>query len=136
MTTQVEMRPWKIMMKSLMMPVRNLARKRAQEKISLIIWNSKIIKVNQGNRDYEARPELDQYENNGLDDQEDYEDMDFNTRRQAEKELDMQAKTRVRGRERVPGAFLDDDDEGQLSDEQLNREMRYESMRRMREEEG
>jgi hypothetical protein len=57
-------------------------------------------------RDYEARPELDRYEMDGIDDEE-QAILDIETRRQAELEIERQRRNAQRV-ERRPAAFMSD----------------------------
>lgn len=57
-------------------------------------------------RDYEARPELDRYENDGIDDSE-QEMIDIETRRQAELAMERQNRNTSR-LARQPAAFMSD----------------------------
>jgi hypothetical protein len=68
---------------------------------------SKLINFKQLFRDYEARPELDRYENDGIDDDSEQAIIDQETRRQAE--LAMERQNRNTNRiARQPAAFMSD----------------------------
>ena len=58
--------------------------------------------------DYGHKPELDRYENEGIDDEEQKE-LDFQTRREAERELNQRERLMNRGGRRIPGALLDEE---------------------------
>lgn len=57
-------------------------------------------------RDYEARPELDYYEGAGLDDA-DQEELSANARREVDAAMDNDQRRRDNMQRRVPGALLD-----------------------------
>lgn len=79
------------------------------------------------NRDYERIPELDQYEQEGLDDQ-DYDDMDEEAKREAEKRLNDRDRELIALRKRLPAALqIGDESDTELDD--LQRDF----MRRRRE---
>jgi len=80
-------------------------------------------------RDYEARPELDRYENDGLDN-EDQNELDFLGRQAVEQQLNYEEHKGNQRRARIPGAFMDDEyDDDQ--DEVMHNQMRQERMRQM-----
>lgn len=56
--------------------------------------------------DYKPIPELDRYEEEGLDDEQDFEDMDIEQRRKAEEEIDRRRRINLDDR-RVPQALHD-----------------------------
>lgn len=60
-------------------------------------------------RDYRAVPELDRYEDAGLD-HGDYGTMAVDERRAAERELDRVEMVRNRNQVRAPAAFVDDEE--------------------------
>ena len=59
--------------------------------------------------DYREMPELDRYEEAGLDNA-DYEVMAVDQRRAAERDLDREGRIREHGKHRGPAAFADDED--------------------------
>lgn len=59
--------------------------------------------------DYREMPELDRYEDQGMD-QEDYDKMNVDQRRAAERELDQVNAMRDRSKARAPAAFNHDDE--------------------------
>lgn len=59
--------------------------------------------------DYREQPELDNYERAGLDD-DDYDAMNIDQRRAAERELHQDEVMRERGKARAPAAFIDDEE--------------------------
>jgi len=67
-------------------------------------------------RDYERKDELDRYERDGIDDDE-QEELDYNDRREVERRLNEEAKYRQRNKSRIPGAFMDDENEFSEEDE-------------------
>jgi DNA replication licensing factor MCM2 len=79
-------------------------------------------------QDYEERPELDRYEEDGLDD-DDQNELSLEGRMQVDKRLDQEARMRQLGRR--PGALMDE--EYEEDDEMLQNQIRQERMRMMRE---
>jgi hypothetical protein len=51
-------------------------------------WSSKFFRQNLFCRDYEPKPELDKYESEGLDDDGDNQELDYNARREIERKMD------------------------------------------------
>ena len=110
---------------------------RARVRISLRTWNSKwqTQLLNAGFkqfliRDYEAKPELDKYESEGLDDEGDHDEIDYQARRELERKMDQEAKLRAHKGRRA-GAFMNDDEYSET--DELARQMRYQRMREMRQ---
>jgi Mini-chromosome maintenance protein 2 len=71
---------------------------------------------------------LDRYENEGLDDEEQKE-LDFQTRREAERELNQRERLMNRGGRRIPGALMDEELNEYSEEGLLNKQMREERMR-------
>jgi hypothetical protein len=69
---------------------------------------SKLINFKQLFRDYEARPELDRYENDGIDDDSEQAIIDQETRRQAELAMERQNRNANNRIARQPAAFMSD----------------------------
>lgn len=60
-------------------------------------------------RDYQAKPELDRYESEGLDDDGNHAELNYQQRREIERQMDQEARIRQQ-RGRRAGAFMDDDE--------------------------
>lgn len=86
-------------------------------------------------RDYDQKSQLDRYEEEGIDDAGEYDEMDYNQRREIERELNMRDRQKIRDRTRLPGAFFDDEEGDDGFDNEIERNIRMENMRRMRQEE-
>jgi DNA replication licensing factor MCM2 len=76
--------------------------------------------------DYQPKAELDRYESEGLDDEGDHADLDYQQRRELEKQMDQEARAKAQ-RGRRAGAFMDDDEYSEADD--VARQMRLERMR-------
>jgi hypothetical protein len=59
--------------------------------------------------DYQAKPELDRYESEGLDDDANHAELNYQQRRDAERLMDQERMRQQRGRR--AGAFMDDENE-------------------------
>ena len=81
--------------------------------------------------DYQARPELDQYDDAGIDDNRDQEELSMNQRLDIDQRLDQQERMRAAMTGRRAAALMDDEYED--DEEMMNNEMRQERMRMMRE---
>ena len=84
-------------------------------------------------QDYELRPELDVYENDGLDDQmgsQGPRELSMGERAAIDKQLQQEDRIRQQLAGRRAGAFLQDEEE---DDEEMHIQMRQERMRLMRE---
>ena len=82
--------------------------------------------------DYQARPELDQYDEVGIDDQDGHEELSMNQRGEINRRLDQEERMRANMQGRRAAALMDDeyeDDENEV----INNQMRQERMRMMRE---
>jgi DNA replication licensing factor MCM2 len=76
--------------------------------------------------DYQQKPELDKYESEGLDDDGDHANLNYEERRELEKRMDLEARAKAQ-RGRRAGAFMDDDEYSEADD--VARQMRLERMR-------
>ena len=79
-------------------------------------------------KDYEARPELDNYEMDGLD-EDDQQELSMNARMNIDNRLEQEDRLRQLGRR--PGALMDE--EFDEEDEVLHNQIRQERLRMMRE---
>lgn len=79
-------------------------------------------------RDYEARPELDRYEMDGID-EDDQQELSMNERMNVDRRLDQEERMRQLGRR--PGALIEE--EFDEEDEVLHNQIRQERLRIMRE---
>ncbi len=82
-----------------------------------------------------AKPELDKYDNEGIDD-ESQDEMDYETRRELNKKMDLEERMRQKGKGRMPVALLGDDLNEYSGDDDINRQIRQERMRLLRQGEG
>lgn len=121
-------KPWKMMITSMRIRTCQQSPKMKMVRIFTRTWSSKFALVSWCFRDYEKKDELDRYEQDGIDD-EDQEELDFQARRNAERELDQDQKMRVRNKSRMPGAFFDEEIGGEYSEDELGRTLRLERMR-------
>ncbi len=80
-------------------------------------------------RDYEAKPELDRYESEGLDDEGEHAELGYEQRREVERQLDQETRMRARKGARA-GAFMDDEEYSE--NDEIARQMRLERMRAIR----
>ncbi len=69
---------------------------------------------------------MDRYESEGLDDEGDHADMDYQQRREIERKIDQEERQRVHKGRRA-GAFMEDDEFSENDD--IARQMRLERMR-------
>lgn len=92
-------------------------------------WRSKLQIVVMICRDYEAKPELDRYESEGLDDEGDQAELGYEQRREVERQLDQEKRLRARKGGRA-GAFLEDEEYSE--NDEIARQMRLERMRAIR----
>jgi DNA replication licensing factor MCM2 len=81
--------------------------------------------------DYQAKPELDRYEQDGLDD-ENQEELSYNARRDVNMQLDEEDRLLARSKGRVPGALQDDFDNNEYSENGVAQQLRMERMRQLR----
>jgi hypothetical protein len=81
--------------------------------------------------DYQQRPELDHYEDVGLNDDDNMIELDMNQRRDIDMQLDREELQRRAMQGRRPGALIDDEFEDEQDD--INNQIRQERMRMMRE---
>jgi DNA replication licensing factor MCM2 len=79
-------------------------------------------------QDYEKKDELDRYEADGLDD-EDQEELGYEQRRLIDRQLDQDHRMKARNKSRMPGAFFDEEMNGEHSEDELARAMRLERMK-------
>ena len=77
-------------------------------------------------KDYEAKPELDRYESEGIDDEGDQAELGYQQRREIERQMDQEARMRAQKGRRA-GAFMDDEEYSE--DDEIARQMRLERMR-------
>ena len=82
--------------------------------------------------DYQARPELDQYDEVGIDDQGEQEELSVNQRMEINRRLDQEERMRANMQGRRAAALMDDEFEDD-DNEVINNQMRQERMRMMRE---
>jgi len=80
-------------------------------------------------KDYEEKPELDRYESEGLDDEGDQAELGYEQRREVERQLDQEKRLRARKGGRA-GAFLEDEEYSE--NDEIARQMRLERMRAIR----
>jgi hypothetical protein len=92
-------------------------------------WRSKGAIVVMRCRDYDAKPELDRYESEGLDDEGDQAELGYEQRREVERQLDQEKRLRARKGGRA-GAFLEDEEYSE--NDEIARQMRLERMRAIR----
>ena len=76
--------------------------------------------------DYQEKPELDRYEADGLDDEGDHAELDYQQRREIERNMDQDARMRQQ-RGRRAGAFMDDNEYSE--NEEIARQMRMDRMK-------
>jgi DNA replication licensing factor MCM2 len=81
--------------------------------------------------DYQQRPELDHYEEVGINDDDNMIELDMNQRRDIDMQLDREELQRQAMQGRRPGALIDDEFEDEQDD--INNQIRQERMRMMRE---
>jgi DNA replication licensing factor MCM2 len=81
--------------------------------------------------DYQQRPELDHYEEAGINDDDNMIELDMNERRDIDMQLDREELQRQAMQGRRPGALIDDEFEDEQDD--INNQIRQERMRMMRE---
>jgi hypothetical protein len=82
--------------------------------------------------DYEARPELDRYEDRGIDNQIIQNELSLDGRREVEERLEREERFRMAGRR--PGAFIDD--EYEEDQDEVMAAMKQERMRMMMRDNG
>ena len=80
--------------------------------------------------DYQAKPELDQYEADGIDDDGEHQQIDYRERMELERKMNQEERMRqLKGRR--AGAFMDDEEYSD-GDMDIARQMRMERMRQLR----
>ncbi|EGR31577.1 mcm2-3-5 family protein, putative [Ichthyophthirius multifiliis] len=83
--------------------------------------------------DYKPMPELDRYEVDGLDDEEEYDDMDISVRQKAEREIDERNYLKYANQKRIPEA-LKEFDLGEEDEEDIN--LKFQRRRQMYDDEN
>ena len=86
-------------------------------------------------RDYQAKDALDKYESQGIDDEEEQKELNYQQRREIEKKMDQEQRVQKIKAKRMPGAFIDDDEYSD-QDDNVARQMRLDRFRELREDGG